>query len=133
MPVGHDFLRYKGGIPFGSGADPEHQVDALGDVIDVAVGYENLDTNVWIGRMECADQWLKHRVRDARRCRKPQQAGDVRQAVRNDVVDRLTDLDAAAGLLEDFGSDIGEPQVACRSLQQTHAELILKFGNTPTH
>ena len=29
MPVGHDFLRDKGGIPFGSGADPEHQVDAL--------------------------------------------------------------------------------------------------------
>ena len=43
----------------------------------------------------------------------------------------MPDLGAALGMLENFRTDIGKPQIPRRPLEQADAELILELGHAP--
>jgi hypothetical protein len=73
MPVRQDSARDERRI-FELFSDLEHQVNALGDLIDNSVGNEDLYADVGVGGLECSDQRRKQRVGDAGWRRKPQYA-----------------------------------------------------------
>jgi hypothetical protein len=51
--------------------------------------------------------------------------------IRDNVADGLADLCAALGLLENFRTDIGKPQIPRRPLEQPDAQLILELRHAP--
>jgi hypothetical protein len=51
--------------------------------------------------------------------------------IRENVADGLADLCAALGLLENFRTDIGKPQIPRRPLEQPDAQLILELRHAP--
>jgi hypothetical protein len=90
-------------------AHPECQIDAFGELVHDAVGDEYVDADVGVGRLEGADERGEQRVGDAGRRGQPERAGDTCQLVRDHIIDRLADIDAALGVLQNLGPDLGEP------------------------
>ena len=58
-------------------------------------------------------------------------AGDIRQMVRRNVVNRLTELGSVPGLFQNLRPYIGEAQTACGAFDQADAKLRFELGNTP--
>lgn len=99
MPIGEDLASHERRI-LELWVNPERQVNALGDLVDNPLCDENLNADIWVGCLKCADQWSKQRVRNTGWRREPQRSGDVRQMVRSDAIHRLTEFGGMLGLLE---------------------------------
>src|SRR5262249_23759076 len=56
-----------------------------------------------------------------------------RLVIGSDIVNRFTEFGAVLRVFENFGPDLGEPQAARRTLDQTNAELGFKLGNPPAY
>ena len=56
----------------------------------------------------------------------------VDKLVRDQVVDGFAELGNPLGMLENLRSNIGKPQIACRSFEEAHLELILQLSNAAT-
>jgi hypothetical protein len=114
-------------------AEPKRDVDAIADVVDETLGNQNLDAYVRIARLERGHQRTEQRVGNIRRRRQPQRPRYARLPVGDDILHRFAGFGAALRVFEHFRSEVGEPQVSRRAVEQADAELILQFGDPPAH
>jgi hypothetical protein len=63
-----------------AGCQPDRQIDALGDQIQISIGEENLELQVWIQAIKLANQWRDPHLAERDGCRQAQ--GPNRAAAR---------------------------------------------------
>jgi len=113
--------------------DAKGEVDTFGNMIDDAVGDEDLNADIGISLLKGPYERGQQRVRDAGGRREPQRTGDVRYEIGSCVVDGITELHHAAGVFDDFRSGVGEAEAPRGAFEQTHAQLIFKLGDAAAY
>ena len=80
-------------------------------MIDNAVRYENLNTDIRIPGLERSDEQRQKGVGDAgRRRRRSQRSGYVRQRIPNDTFYGVAEFSAPYSVLQNFCPQLGQPQ-----------------------
>ncbi len=109
--------------------DTEHEIDALYNVIHIAISNQHLHTDFRVGRLEPGYQWCEQAIRNAGGRRQPQRALYLRQLVRDHAIHSFADFQTFSSVFKYVNPNFGQAKLPCRTLKQPNTELVFQLSH----